>query len=121
MASSKFMERLVGMRSHALHRRLERELGMSEDVTADFLTRVGLGLLSGLRDHTDSDLARLRDEAEVFAWVTKLDFNELSEDLSIHAGQALSGAWWVALAMADTFLDDTSGQFPQLAGPVHEA
>lgn len=102
MPSSKFIEGLVGVRSHALHTRLVEEFGWSDELVADFLTRVGLGLLSGLRNHSEVDIARLREEAELFTLVTSLDFRTLTSELAIDAGDAWRGARWAALAIIDT-------------------
>ncbi len=102
MSSSQFMESLVGVRSHALHTQLVQEFGWSDVLVADFLTRVGLGLLGGLRNHSELDIARLHEEPELFALVTRLDFSTLTTQLSIEPSDAWRGARWVALAMIDT-------------------
>jgi hypothetical protein len=103
LASSKFIESLVGVRAEALHNRLTREFGWTDEVTSDFLTQVGLGLLGGLRNHPGLDIARLPEEAEFFSWVTSLNFRALTARLNIEAGDAWRGARWAALDVVDAY------------------
>jgi len=116
LTSSKFMESLVGARSDALHRRLMQEFGWSEDLASDFLTRVGLGLLGGLRNNSDVDIARLHEEAELFTLVTTLDFRAITTHLAIEAGDAWRGARWAALAVIDTLQSRRRDGTMRLAG-----
>ena len=116
MPSSKFIESLIGVRAASLHRRLMKSFGWSDDVTADFLTRVGLGLLGGLRNNPDLDIASLSEPPELFSLVTTLDLAKITTELSIEPADAWQGARWAAVALVDATQEGRRNGKLRLAG-----